>query len=321
MSKISAEKFAEAGFKYIGRSYEEMDCQKFVEKCMADCGLRMDLGGSNSWYREVMKRGWVGTPEECRKTFGKIPKGALLFILEAVSASTPAQFRDDGIGDATHIGIKTGTGKGAIHSSYSRGGVCESEFNDKTIPNGGWNRVGLYQKFTYGDNVDRILDGGSVDPDSGQDLDPAEDPGDDPVYSIWAQVISPNGGAVNTRKGPDETYAQSKAGRVSVGTVVRIVGEKINKQGEQWYHIEYTDPRGATWYCWMKGDFLQIDAGEPVPADPEIPDDQGDGSSGQDSQEEKVRVILSLTKDEARLLLKVADNLGWQLEQLIGGLS
>ena len=80
----SADEFAKVGLKYIGTSYETMDCQKFVERCMADVGLKMDLPGSNAWYR---KMDWVGTPEECKARFGCIPKGALLFILEAVSDS------------------------------------------------------------------------------------------------------------------------------------------------------------------------------------------------------------------------------------------
>ena len=58
--KISGIEFSKAGDKYLGRSYEEMDCQAFVEKCMADVGYPRDLGGSNSWYRECMKNGWVG---------------------------------------------------------------------------------------------------------------------------------------------------------------------------------------------------------------------------------------------------------------------
>ena len=36
--KISALEFSMAGDKYLGRSYEEMDCQAFVERCMADVG-------------------------------------------------------------------------------------------------------------------------------------------------------------------------------------------------------------------------------------------------------------------------------------------
>ena len=148
--KISAVDFSMAGDKYLGRSYEEMDCQAFVEKCMADVGYRRDLGGSNSWYRECMKQGWVGTPEECMKQFGSVPKGALLFILEPVGPKTPAKFRDDGVGDVTHMGIVTGRNEGAIHSSQSRGGVVTSKFKGKTIPNGGWNRIGMLADFEYG---------------------------------------------------------------------------------------------------------------------------------------------------------------------------
>jgi len=149
--KISGLEFSKAGDKYLGRKYEEMDCQGFVERCMADVGYPRDLGGSNSWYRECMKNGWVGSPEECAKEFGSVPKGALLFILEAVSVSTSAKFRNDGVGDATHMGIVTGRGDGAIHSSKSRGGVVTSKFKGKTIPNGGWNRVGLLDVFDYGE--------------------------------------------------------------------------------------------------------------------------------------------------------------------------
>ena len=148
--KISALEFSMAGDKYLGRKYEEMDCQAFVEKCMADVGYRRDLGGSNSWYRECRSHGWVGSPEECAKEFGSVPKGAFLFILEPVGPKTPAKFRDDGVGDATHMGIVTGRGDGAIHSSKSRGGVVTSKFKGKTIPNGGWNRVGLLPVFDYG---------------------------------------------------------------------------------------------------------------------------------------------------------------------------
>ena len=59
MTKIDAVSFSWAGDKYLGRPYSEMDCQKFVEKCMSDCGLHKDLAGSNAWYREVMKHGWI----------------------------------------------------------------------------------------------------------------------------------------------------------------------------------------------------------------------------------------------------------------------
>ena len=212
--KYSAVEFSLAGDKYLGRSYEEMDCQAFVERCMRDVGLKMDLGGSNSWYREVMKNGWVGTPEECVKVFGSVPKGALLFIREPVSGSTPGKFRDDGIGDLTHIGIKTGRGKGAIHSCRSRGCVCESEFRDRTIRNGGWNRVGLYGKFDYGTTVNWHLEHSTVE----QPALPVEG-----EKSMQGAVFSPNGGPVNLRKGPGKHFALVE--RIPVGSGVRILEE------------------------------------------------------------------------------------------------
>ena len=61
---IDAKEFAKAGQKYLGTPYSTMDCQTFVERCMADCGLKKDLKGSNAWYREM---DWTGTPEEWTK--------------------------------------------------------------------------------------------------------------------------------------------------------------------------------------------------------------------------------------------------------------
>ena len=45
--KYSAEEFSRAGDQFLGRSYEEMDCQALVERMMAAVGYKRDLGGSN----------------------------------------------------------------------------------------------------------------------------------------------------------------------------------------------------------------------------------------------------------------------------------
>ena len=66
--------------KYLGTPYSKMDCQAFVEKCLSDIGIHDNLPGSNAWYRRMT---WVGTPEECKTSFGKIPEGAFLFILKS----------------------------------------------------------------------------------------------------------------------------------------------------------------------------------------------------------------------------------------------
>ena len=145
---VYGKKLAEAGVKYLGVSYSKMDCQAFVEQCLRDCGLEKNLAGSNAWYREVAAHGAVMTPEECVERLGFVPAGAFLFILEQ-DGKEPAKYRKDGLGNASHMGIVTGQGEGAIHSSASRGYVTESRFQNKTVRNGGWNRVGLWDQISF----------------------------------------------------------------------------------------------------------------------------------------------------------------------------
>ena len=140
---IDGNRLAAAGFEKLGTPYRKMDCQAFVEWCLRQCGLKKNLAGSNAWYREVMRNGWVGSPEACVQQFGKVPAGAFLFI-HAFDGGEERRGYRDGLGNAGHIGIVTGKGEGAIHSSSSRGCVAESVFRNKTVPNGGWNRVGLW---------------------------------------------------------------------------------------------------------------------------------------------------------------------------------
>ena len=137
--------------RYLGRPYAEADCQQLWENCLADEGFRLNLRGSNAWYRRM---DWTGTPEACRARFGCVPAGACLFIVEEGGGEVARGYRD-GLGDAVHMGIRTE--RGAIHSSKSRGAVCESAFAERTVPNGGWNRVGLWKALRYGERIDRIL--------------------------------------------------------------------------------------------------------------------------------------------------------------------
>ena len=167
---INGKKLAEAGFSYLGVSYGKMDCQAFVEQCLRDCGLKMNLAGSNAWFREVKKNGAILTPEECVQRLGTVPAGAYLFILKQ-DGGEPAKYRPDGLGNASHIGIVTGRGEGAIHSSSSRGCVAESRFRNKSI-NGGWNRVGLWNRVSY----DYGTGGGGSEETASSDPAPATRP-------------------------------------------------------------------------------------------------------------------------------------------------
>ena len=142
MELVNGEKLGDVGFEKIGTPYSEMDCQAFVEWCFRKCGYSKDLAGSNAWYRFIRQNGAIMSPEECVKQLGTVPKGAILFIW-ADDGGEEKRGYHDGLGNASHMGICTGSrGKGAIASSQSRGCVAESEFHGKSIK-GGWNRVGL----------------------------------------------------------------------------------------------------------------------------------------------------------------------------------
>ncbi|MEG1195615.1 MAG: peptidoglycan-binding protein [Clostridia bacterium] len=143
-----------------GMSLAGMDCQGLVEYLLIQCGVsrkECGLAGSNSHWRKSLK--WSGTPEEAVKLFGCVPAGACLFIWTEDDSGAPAQYRGDGYGDANHMGLFLG-GRSAVHASASRECVAESVFRGKTIPNGGWNRVGLLKWVRYGTKWEAGTEGG-----------------------------------------------------------------------------------------------------------------------------------------------------------------
>ena len=232
---------ARAGCPYLGIKYSDMDCQAFVEKCLSDIGLRKDLSGSNAWYRFIMQNGWVGSPEECKAKFGKIPEGAFLFI-HAFDGGEEKRGYHDGKGNASHIGIYTGlTGKemvslalqagdtravnynfgdGAINSSSTRNAVATSKFFGKTI-SGGWNKVGLWNAVSYGAHIDSILHNGK--------------PGGE---TMIATTYAENGNTVNFRKKP-VLSADSLIAQIPLGTQV-----EVTEKGSEWCSCEWNGKKG-----------------------------------------------------------------------------
>lgn len=213
---VSAEKFADVGFDFLGTPYTEMDCQSFIEACMKKCGLKMDLRGSNAWYR---KCDWTGSPEDCKNVFGTVPKGALLFIVSDDGGEVDKGYTD-GKGNAEHVGIVTHRGKGAIHSSSSRGEVAESRFKDKTIRNGGWNRIGLSTLFDYGERINKILSGNEVE-----------------IMMEYATVKTPDGNPVKLR--PTKSTSKPYIAKVPSGETLLIQ----SKDGE-WAEVDFGGQHG-----------------------------------------------------------------------------
>ena len=289
--KISALEFSMAGDKYLGRSYEEMDCQAFVERCMADVGYKRDLGGSNSWYRECRSHGWVGSPEDCVKVFGSVPKGALLFILEPVGPKTPGKFRDDGVGDATHMGIVTGRGDGAIHSSSSRGCVATSKFKGKTIPNGGWNRVGMLADFEYQGGFPIA----PLDPFGQHAFNNVEEIAEE--ERMTGRVVAETGRTVNLRKKPGGDLID----RINTGSVAEIL-----EAGETWCKVRIGKKEG-----YMMTEFLITDEGEGSGCYGQDLSTQAQSAFGRDDTGEELLGLLSEVYQGLR-------NLCERIEETIG---
>ena len=126
--RISGSDLAEQAVtgNYVGIPYAKLDCQGFVEQVLKDCGVRKPDGtpynwrGSNSMWRNYIT--WKGTKEECIKKFGEIPLGAFLFLLKWDGGEQERGYHD-GEGNASHVGLYTGTSPLPCMDSQGNRGV------------------------------------------------------------------------------------------------------------------------------------------------------------------------------------------------------
>ena len=136
----------------MGYTYDEMDCQAFVEYCVKQAGGQMDYRGSNDMARNAV---WLGTLENA-KAAGKLVPGAGMLIHEDTEANLPAKYRGDGLGDFSHVGLYVGenaltdTDKNGrrracdvVHSSATMGRVAGS-----TLQNG-WTHALWFSEIDY----------------------------------------------------------------------------------------------------------------------------------------------------------------------------
>lgn len=137
---------------HVGYTYDELDCQAFVEHCVRQAGGRMDYLGTNDMARRAA---WLGTLDEARAQ-GRLVPGAGLLIRESTEANLPARYAGDGLGDFSHVGLYVGenaltdTDKNgrrracdAVHSSATMGRVAGS-----TLQNG-WTHALWFPEIDY----------------------------------------------------------------------------------------------------------------------------------------------------------------------------
>lgn len=249
-----------------GMTLTGMDCQGLCEYLLIRCGIprkECNLAGSNAHYRACV---WTGTPEACRQQFGRIPAGAWLFIVRN-DGKEPDKYQGDGTGNASHMGVYLGAGKGTLHASSSRGGVKIGAFSGSS-GSGGWNRVGLCQWVDYGLAVTEgsAADGSAASgtegnpasaesgipaagssaaqtpPEQGSGQTDAPTDGNNPTaFPDWAQVSTPDGNPVKLRARPSRR--SSLYWKVPNGAAVLVEG-LINAEGTTWVRARYGNRKG-----------------------------------------------------------------------------
>lgn len=237
---MTGKELVEAGKKLLGVPYEQLDCQGFVEQAMSICGTHRNWRGSNHMYRDV--RG-VTPINWAKDIYGSIPAGAAVFIWANDGGEIQRGY-NDGLGNASHVGITTGElgDHGVLNSSKSKGGVCYSRFQGKEI-NGGWNYIGFFREVDYGEHIEKIL---------------REDAAEGDIM-VEGKVVAENGKPVNVRSKPD-TSSRALT-QLPVGSTVQVIAEA----GTEWYQIDY---KGQPAYMMRKFIELQPEEDEP---DDELP--------------------------------------------------
>lgn len=144
--------FAECALlpKWDKITYDQLDCQAFVEAVLKDLDIRKTNGsfynwrGSNAMYRNYYS--WRGTVEEAIQKFGTVPVGAFVYMWNKTGQEKVGY--TDELGDAHHVGIYCGNG---IVRDSSR-----SKKNGKLVRNGvgtrslkEFNRVTLFCGLDY----------------------------------------------------------------------------------------------------------------------------------------------------------------------------
>lgn len=204
--KVKSTTFAQAAIDALalGITYAQEDCQAFVEQTIKRAGGSMpDFRGSNDMFRNACDS---VHPLDVSIREGLIAPGCVLFIVEQ-DGGEPERYKEDSLGNASHIGIYTGGTPEVVHSSYSRGGVVGS-----TLKNG-WTHVGWLTA------VDYLQDDAPV------------------VAKPTAQVVADTGNIVRLRAKP--SLEADTLVKVPVGSMVEVLA-----RAPDWWQVAYQGRAG-----------------------------------------------------------------------------
>lgn len=232
---------------HVGYTYEEMDCQAFIEHCVRQAGGSMDYRGSNDMARGAA---WLGTLSQARAQ-GRLVPGAGVLIREETEENLPARYAGDGLGDFSHVGLYVGEGAlsdtdkngrmrscDVAHSSATMGRVAGS-----TLQNG-WTHVLWFPEIDYA----AAAGAGTANATGATATGDGLTAGASPVR--FATVVSPDGNPVKLRK----SASRAEALYWLVGAGARVEVERT--QGA-WSLIRARCTDGRTRRAWMMDRYLR----------------------------------------------------------------
>lgn len=259
--KPTANQVAQAAMAaaHVGYTYEEMDCQAFVEHCVHQAGGAMDYLGTNDMARRAA---WLGTLNEARAQ-GRLVPGAGVLIREETEANLPARYAGDGLGDFSHVGLyvgenaltdvdKNGNARSCdvVHSSATMGRVAGS-----TLQNG-WTHVMWFSEIDYGNDAGLGVDQGA---DSGDVADGGIDISDGLTAGVhatstkhYAVVVTSDGGPVKLRK----SASQQEPMYWLVNHAARVL---VERERDGWALVTAICTDGYTRRAYMMSKFLHDD--------------------------------------------------------------
>ena len=244
---------------HVGYTYEDMDCQAFIEHCARQAGGSMDYSGSNDMARRAA---WLGTLADARAQ-GRLVPGAGLLIREETDANLPARYAGDGLGDFSHVGLyvgenaltdvdKNGNARSCdvVHSSATMGRVAGS-----TLANG-WTHVLWFPEIDYGNEAGL---GGDQGADSGEVADGGMDMSDELTAGVpatstkhYAVVVTSDGGPVKLRKSASQQEPM-------YGLVNNAACVLVERARDGWALVTAICTDGYTRRAYMMSNFLHDD--------------------------------------------------------------
>lgn len=247
----------------VGYTYDEMDCQAFVEHCVKQAGGAMSYRGSNDMARHAA---WLGTLENAQAE-GMLRPGALLFIHEEDESALPARYAGDGLGNFSHVGLYVGADALSDTDKNGRRRACDVVHSSATMDRvagstlqNGWTHVGWAHEIDYGEEaapgvepgagIDQGEAGGDAS-EGGMDMSGGLTAGT-PAQSTerYAVVVSPDGGPVKLRKSASKD--ESLYWHVNPGARVQVERER-----DGWALIRAICTDGHTRRAYMMAQYLE----------------------------------------------------------------